>query len=145
METKMATAIDVAEYFLKTYGDMSAWKLQKLVYYAQAWNLVWYDAPLFEEPIQAWANGPVVMGLYKQHRGEFIVETVGGDLSAVTDTEINTINIIYKHYGPQTAGYLSQLTHLEQPWIIARLGVPDGARSTKEITQASMHEYYASL
>lgn len=141
----MALAINVAEYILKTYGAMSAWKLQKLVYYSQAWHLVWNDAKLFEERIEAWANGPVVKDLYVQHRGEFTVTTVGGNSDVISPAEKNTIDSIYKHYGKQTAAYLSQLTHLEQPWIIAREGVPDGVRSKNEITAASMHEYYASL
>ena len=36
-------AIDVADYILQEHGAMSAMKLQKLVYYAQAWHLVWED------------------------------------------------------------------------------------------------------
>ena len=141
----MALAINVAEYFLNQYGAMSAWKLQKLAYYSQAWSLVWHDQLLFNERIEAWANGPVIRDLYSAHRGEFIVSTVRGDHTAVTPQEISVMNNIYNHYGPQTAAYLSQLTHLEQPWIVARQGVPDGVRSTNEITPASMHEYYSSL
>jgi len=52
----MATAHDVAAYILDKCGSMSAMKLQKLVYYSQAWHLVWDDAPLFEERVEAWAT-----------------------------------------------------------------------------------------
>ena len=31
-------------------------KLQKLVYYSQAWSLIWDEKPLFEEEIEAWAK-----------------------------------------------------------------------------------------
>lgn len=141
----MASAINVAEYILQSKGGMSAWKLQKLAYYSQAWYLVWHDAPLFAERIEAWANGPVIRDLYNRHKGKFIVGTVNGDPAALSGTEISTVETVYNHYGPQTAAYLSQLTHLEDPWILARQGVPDGVRSTNEITQASMHEYYAAL
>ena len=34
----------------------TSWKLQKLVYYCQAWSLVWDEEPLFEARIEAWAN-----------------------------------------------------------------------------------------
>ena len=59
---------------------MSAMKLQKLIYYSQAWSLVWDDEPLFPERIEAWINGPVVPELYERHKGEFKVtaEIVGG-------------------------------------------------------------------
>ena len=38
---------DVAAYILQKHGPMTTMKLQKLVYYAQAWGLVWDDCPLF--------------------------------------------------------------------------------------------------
>lgn len=69
----MASAHDVAAYILKRMGQMTAMKLQKLVYYSQAWSLVWDEAPLFNERIEAWANGPVVRELYEAHRGQFQV------------------------------------------------------------------------
>jgi len=46
---------DVAAYILKKQGEMSAMKLQKLVYYSQAWSLVWDEKPLFRAQIEAWA------------------------------------------------------------------------------------------
>ena len=49
----MANVFDVADYILKECGEMPALKLQKLVYYSQAWSLVWDEAPLFEEEIEA--------------------------------------------------------------------------------------------
>lgn len=53
---------------------MSAMKLHRLLYYSQAWHLAWEGKPLFDDEIQAWANGPVVASIYELHRGEFIVE-----------------------------------------------------------------------
>jgi len=42
----MASVHDVAAYILDKRGPMSHMKLQKLVYYCQAWSLVW-DEELF--------------------------------------------------------------------------------------------------
>ncbi len=68
--TSVATASDVARYFLGLAtedGDLiTNLKMQKLVYYAYAWTLVKNDRKLFDEPIQAWANGPVVPSLYQE-------------------------------------------------------------------------------
>ncbi len=64
---------DVAAYILKKQGEMSAMKLQKLVYYSQAWSLVWDEKPLFRAQVEAWANGPVARSLYDKHRGQFAV------------------------------------------------------------------------
>lgn len=37
----MVNVLNVAKYILSRLGPMSAMKLQKLVYYSQAWSLVW--------------------------------------------------------------------------------------------------------
>ena len=50
----MASVLDAAAYMLQRCGPMTTWKLQKLVYYAQAWSLVWDDDALFDEEIEAW-------------------------------------------------------------------------------------------
>ena len=43
----MASVFDVAAYILHRAGTMTAMKLQKLVFYSQAWSLVWDEKPLF--------------------------------------------------------------------------------------------------
>ena len=53
---------------------MTAMKLQKLVYYCQAWHLAWEGRALFPEAIQAWASGPVCPELYVLHQGYFTVQ-----------------------------------------------------------------------
>ena len=37
----MASVLNVAQYVLNKVGDMTTLKLQKLVYYCQAWSLAW--------------------------------------------------------------------------------------------------------
>ena len=73
----MATAFDVAKYILEEKGNLTAMKLQKLLYYCQAWSLVWDEKPLFENTIQAWVNGPVLPAAYNYHRGQYFVGMPG--------------------------------------------------------------------
>lgn len=142
----MATAHDVAKYILSKRSPLSTMKLQKLVYYCQAWHLVWEDRPLFDEHIEAWANGPVVPDLYREHRGDFQRKTwPRGDLRSLKTDEKTTIESVLDFYGPMDAFVLSELTHREQPWKSARGNLPPGARGSQEITQASMAEYYGSI
>ena len=142
----MATAHDVAAYILQKCGTLSAMKLQKLVYYCQAWSLVWDDRPLFSEPIQAWANGPVVPALYEEHRGRFSVsDWPTGRAEALDETAKETIDLVLESYGKQNAQSLSDLTHRESPWLDARKGLPDGERGERLITLESMGEYYSSI
>lgn len=142
----MATAHDVAAYILRHSGPVSAMKLEKLVYYCQAWSLVWDDRPLFDDEIQAWANGPVVPVLYEKHRGKFSVESwPDGDPDALDETAVETVDQVLDAYKPHNAQFLSDLTHREAPWRDARCGIPDGERGECEITKESLMEYYSSL
>lgn len=142
----MAKVADVAAAILQRQGAMSTWKLQKLVYYCQAWHLVWDEEPLFDEPIQAWANGPVVWSLYVQHRGKFSVAPAGpGGDHGLKQNEIDSIEAVLKVYGGMSGADISALTHREQPWLRAREGMADGERGNSVISHESMAEYYGGL
>ena len=142
------TVFDVAHYILKKHGSMSAMKLQKLVYYSQAWSLVWDDKPLFNEKIEAWANGPVVRALYDKHRGVFEVKK---DLfESLENKHLNsdqkeTIDAVLGFYGDKSAQWLSDQTHSEEPWQSAREGLTDSERGDNSIPLDSMAEFYSSL
>ncbi len=146
----MASVDDVAVYILRKQGKITAMKLQKLVYYAQAWSLVWDEAILFPERIEAWANGPVVPDLYRQHRGRFEVSAQdfpAGDPSALAPEERETVDAVLDFYGPRSAHELSELTHREAPWRHTRLraGLAPGERGTAEIHLEDLFEYYDGL
>lgn len=140
---------DVAAFILDECGEMTAMKLQKLVYYSQAWHLVWDEETLFDESIQAWANGPVCPALYAVHRGKFKVsrDDLGSSIKELPQAAKDTILAVLKFYAERSAQWLSDLTHLEAPWKIARAraGVTDGQSCSEEITVSEMHEYYAGL
>lgn len=140
-----ARAADVANYILTKKGAMTTMKLQKLLYYCQAWSLVWDEAPLFPESIEAWANGPIVPEIYKMHRGQFSIESISGDSRKLTSIQKETIDAVLAHYGNKTAQWLSELTHREDPWKNARDGLAPGDRGDSEISLASMNEYYSSI
>ena len=137
----------VAKFILSDTGPMSAMKLQKLVYYSQAWSLVWDDEPLFDNRIEAWANGPVVRDLYDTHKGKFKVsaDDFPGDTDLLSPNQTDSIGIVLKSYGDRSAQWLSTQTHSESPWIDARAGLSDNERGDREITLESMSEYYSSL
>lgn len=144
----MANAFDVARYILDIHGPMSAMKLQKLAYYCQAWHLVWDEEQLFNESIEAWANGPVCTVLYDVHKGLFSVDSAtfsAGRIQNLSDSEKETIHEVIGFYGDKSAQWLSDLTHQESPWLDARNELEPMARSSEKITTASMHEYYSGL
>ena len=143
----MASVHDVAAYILKKFArPVTTWKLQKLVYYSQAWSLVWDERPLFTSRIEAWANGPVVPDLYDEHRGQFQVSCwPRGNPEELTKSERETIDAVLDFYGEKTSQWLSDLTHAEKPWQEARGSLAPGERGRQAISLESMHEYYSGL
>ena len=142
----MADVFDVAQYILKKQGAMTAMKLQKLVYYSQAWHTVWAEKALFRNKIEAWKDGPVCPTLWKEHASSFMVSKLShGESAALTAREKKTINQVLAFYGKRSAQWLSDLSHSEDPWLEARRGVRAGAPSNNEITTRAMQEYYHSL
>ena len=142
------SVFDVADYILKRLEPMSAMKLQKLIYYSQAWSLVWDGAPLFREKIQAWANGPVVYDLFRAHRGRFTVtrKTLPkGSWRNLSAQQRDTVDAVLKFYGSKSPQWLSDLTHSELPWQRARRGLPPEEPSNAEITLDSMARFYERL
>ncbi|QMV18847.1 DUF4065 domain-containing protein [Granulicella sp. 5B5] len=142
----MARVHDVAAYIIAKLRSVDAMKLQKLLYYSQAWSLVWDEKPLFSPKIEAWANGPVVRKVFKTYQGKYKIScALEGDKSALTKNERETVDAVLRFYGDRDGFYLSELTHKERPWIDARKGIAPGEKSDKEITKAAMRDYYGSL
>ena len=142
----MASVFDVAAYILQKQGPMTTWKLQKLVYYSQAWSLVWDDDVLFPEEIEAWANGPVVRELYDVHRGKYRLSCLGnGHADTLTEDQRETVDAVLEFYGDKSPQWLSDLTHMEAPWHSARRNVPEGVRGDTIIAKEDLAEYYAGL
>ena len=65
----MYTSQQIADWILSQLnsnsGDtISPLKLQKLLYYCQAWHYTIFNEVLFDERIEAWTHGPVVPSQY---------------------------------------------------------------------------------
>lgn len=138
------SAHDVAALLLRRTGPVSAMKLQKLVYYSQAWHLARHREPLFTEDIQAWARGPVVPDLYERHRGTYdVAGWRWGDAAAVTGPARATVEWVAAEYGRFSPECLSEMTHTEVPWLVARVDVADGEPSSATIDPRMMTEFHA--
>lgn len=143
---EMISVFDVSAYIVKRLGKMTAMKLQKLVYYCQAWSLVWDEKPLFREQIEAWANGPVVRELFAFHRGMFQISSVPiGNPDLLNNEQKETVEAVIDYYGDKPSQWLIDLTHMEDPWKKTRAGLPISVRSNRIISLEDMAEYYSSL
>ena len=119
-------------------------KLQKLLYYSQAWYLVLAEEPLFAESIEAWVHGPVVasvFGEYKHFRWSEINED--GTASSIPDID-GHLRAVWEAYGNFSASELERLTHQETPWLEARKGLAPDEPSRNIISLKTMREFYDS-
>ncbi|MEU5691152.1 type II toxin-antitoxin system antitoxin SocA domain-containing protein [Actinosynnema sp. NPDC020468] len=142
----MADVHDVAAAVLAAAGPSSPMKLQKLLYYAQAWHLASHDRPLFEARIEAWSRGPVVPEVYRRHAGRTYVSAwEEGDPRRLAPAEAELVRSVVDRYGAFTRHQLSDMAHDEEPWKVARAGLPDSAPSTAPLSHSVMARYFRRL
>ncbi len=120
-------------------------QVQKLTYFAHAWNLGLGYGPVFQDAVESWQYGPVIRSVYhalKSYGSEPVTEPILVEEEAFTPRESAVINAIYQQYGELDGLRLSQMTHAEgSPWQQAYL---KDKRSTI-IHNHVIRDYYAAL
>jgi uncharacterized phage-associated protein len=82
-----------------------------------------------------------VRDLWDAHRGRFRVDRISNsDATALSADQKATVSEVLRFYGDKSAQWLSDLTHLEEPWKEAWAKGPNSI-----ITKESLAEYYSSI
>jgi uncharacterized phage-associated protein len=92
----------------------------------------------------------VCRALYKIHKGKY---EIGPDDDAFkeantmifTEDERESMDAVIESCGSEPGHWLRTLTHMEEPWVKARCGLPDGAPCDNDMTHESMRLYYGAL
>ncbi|MDZ5145147.1 Panacea domain-containing protein [Microbacterium testaceum] len=136
-----ASVLDVAGYVKRAadVGHGDAMRLQKLLYYVQAWHLAWTGRPAFDGPFEAWPKGPVNREVYRVNRyvHQFPAVELPDELREVVDSVI-------EHYGSRDAQELVELTHRDEPWLEARNGLGTDEPSQQQLRPGTMLDFYTS-
>lgn len=121
----MKTASEVAEQIIllarndkNLVNSLSPLKLQKLLFYAQAWYAANTGERLFEDDIFAWKHGPVVEEVYheyKQYGSQNLAELITKDITEDTSLA-DTLKSVLNVYGNMSAYELVARTHKEEVW-----------------------------
>ncbi len=119
----------VANYFIILGLDeneeyMTNLRLNKLMYFAQAWSLALFGKPLFQERIEAWDYGPVVPSIYHQYKsfGKHPIECVSPDFSLdiFSEDERELLSAVMAHYRKFSTSGLVDIAHVDSgPWYKA--------------------------
>jgi uncharacterized phage-associated protein len=121
-------------------------RLQKLMYYVQAWSLALRKRPAFQGRIEAWAHGPVVKELFSKladYKSNPIPHDALKKSSPVSEQDYQFILSVWEQYKGFTAFALRSMTHNETPWIQARNGFGPADACSSEITHEAMRSYFS--
>lgn len=123
-------------------------RLQKLLYYVQAWSLAVKGEKIFDNKIEAWIHGPAIKEVYLEYKvfgAAPITKKVTDDMVREINPETKAfIDEVWSVYSKYDTPYLEYLTHAEKPWQIARKGIEPHIGSANEISLESMAEFYKS-
>lgn len=154
---------DLAEFVIRYCNlnniPISNLKLQKLLYYIQAWHLVYFDKhPLFSNQPEAWVNGPVYREIYNDYKPySYLDIRLGFEVSnkesyqkaldklALTEDQEKYMQSVLDHFSNKTPDELVLRTHRDAPWNEARKGLGLLDYTDEIITYDLMYNYYSSL
>ena len=152
--SKINDVVDYVIFKLEEGGvSLSLLKLQKLLYYIQAWHLAFGRGRLFKGNFQAWIHGPVNRDVYDRFKDSHsLYDNVGrNDIlnpAALEDLGEHTrlhIDEVLEAYAPLSGTQLEAITHSEEPWINARNGYSPTQRCEALIDEQLMRDFYANL
>lgn len=151
----------IITHYVNQKGDtVSHKKLQKLLYYVEAWHLVNFQKNILEENFEAWVHGPVVPELYHKlkefgfnnlHVVNDEQDTVDKEIEVIIERnkisleQIDLIESVLNRYGSLTSFELELLSHSEAPWIEARQNIPPHVPCNNIIPKDRMFEFYSSM
>lgn len=133
----MAKVADVAQYINLQFWQLSKVKLQKLLYFSQAWFLAINDCELFPDDFVAWEQGPAIKELHESMHGcEKVVpiEVSGSDLQRLTNGEMQYLDSVLAYYGDMTKDELVARAHEDIIW--------KRARRNEVISKNDIRDYY---
>lgn len=145
---------DVCDYVISCLSeageDCNTLKLQKLLYYTQAWHLAFFGQPLFEGEFEAWVHGPVNRQIYdrfsesKTLYSQIYVTDIKSKtaIDELNDPDAFHIKSVLEVYGAFSGTQLEEFTHQEKPWLDARQGCRPNQRCEEAIDESSMETFY---
>lgn len=128
----------VVKYCLAKMVDVTPLALQKLLYYAQAFNKVINREFMFNDDCEAWVHGPVYREIYYRYKNfgynpiedemEFDEEEMN-----LTNNEKEILDSVIANLGCYSGRILEKMTHSEKPWLETRNGIHVDAADRKSV------------
>lgn len=139
----MYDVLDVSRYIINYCNDngypISNLKLQKLLYFMQAFFLVNKNQPCFPNEIEAWPWGPVVRDAYFHYNwyGANNIPHTGLSITNISSDDQQKIDYVLRKLANLPAYSLVDITHSQAPWMNAFNNPYD-----KKISKESIKNYF---
>lgn len=145
---------EIADYYHHlSNGDITTMTLQKLIYYAHGFSIVFLEKPLSKQQPKAWAAGPVYGQVWHEFKNEDVMDEY--DITRVNERfaspfsaeEEELLHAVYDSFGVYSGSVLSKFTHDEMPWQNARKRacVADGDPSNEAIKYEDMQAFFKEV
>ena len=142
-----------SDYILKHYGPMSHLKLQKLIFYCDAYCLAYFDKELVTDQFEAWVHGPVSRKVYNSLKDKSILysdliyskkegEDVDVEFGKLTQDQQDLILSVLGDLSKWTGIELEASTHKEKPWREARKGYSEADKCNELISKDTTRLFY---
>ena len=137
-------------YIISKLDEVDPLSLQKLLYFANGFSNLLLKNKLFNDIPKAWKHGPVYLDIYEcfsYYKGDLIdySELLKDREFNLTDDEKQYLDIIIKDFGCYSGPILREMSHLTDPWLIAREGLNIDEPSTRFIDEKDMDEYFKKI
>lgn len=146
----------LCEYIVKHFGSMSHLKLQKLLFYCDAYHLAYFGEELITDRFQAWVHGPVSRKVYDRLKDKSILYSdlkyepkpddidVDIEFDKLTSDQKALLTDVLTELSTWTGFQLESATHNEAPWKKARSGYGPADRCEVLISKETTRDFYKS-
>lgn len=146
---------DLCDYVIAKVNEgeesLTNLKLQKLLYYCQAWHLAIHDTELVQEDFQAWIHGPVNREIFdrfvstKSLYSDITLADIRPEFNEgehLRQEDMDHVDFVLDVYAKFSGAQLERATHSEEPWIKAREGYRPTQRCEEIISKDLMRSFY---
>lgn len=140
---KQSKIYAVASYLLRQKVDITPLVLQKALYYSQGFFYAFHHMFLFPDDAQAWVHGPVYKDIYHAYQKD--QEQFFRYVPKLTKEEQEILDVILRYICCYKGEVLTQLTHLEQPWLQARKDLSRNTKTDRVIKKDKIAAYFETI
>jgi uncharacterized phage-associated protein len=141
---KIYSALDISKWFIIRFEDnyITHSKLQRLLYYSEAWTQVLLNRELFKEGLEAWSLGPSVQEVfthYLEYKKIWHIEVLE---ILISRSILEVLEQVFTVYGEMSDDLLESMSQSDEPWVKARGELSHEQRCHNVISKDEIKEYF---